>query len=592
MDQRDEILATALNLPPGAARTAMIETATKGNPQLRLELLKLLEVHDEAGSFLERAAWEKDDTLVSANQPQEQTVAFEQILERLPRTEGADGLAVLGHFLLLELLGEGGSACVFRARDQRLHRDVAIKILKPALAAVPQQRQRFLAESKTIAGLRGEQIVSIYEVGEYREMPYFVMEYLPEGSLQSFLSNRGPLSFPDTLTVARQILDALEVAHSKGLLHRDIKPSNVLVDRFPDRVKLGDFGLARSLIMEDEDRAIGTPQFSSPEQIRGEVVDERTDLFGFGCLLYSLLVGHSPFSGTSRLQTIQMTLELQPEPFSHFGLEVPEEFQQLINGLLAKSRQDRPSDLKQIARKFEQIVGSPQLPRADRRKWLWAAGGSALAAGVGLLAFWRARSEKPRPLLQIAPEINLKHDDGSLNAFLFNKENATLVTMERLTLAKPMYYWRPSRVGEAGKVIYRFDFSEPLAGCRLKCNTFVALGFDESASSKVRVGAALDDLHDMINVAKDRFEFWPEPGVRSSLPLISTDDSQALFGPKRWVDISSLVRGKTSFFLEAELYASKDILTWSGLSLGPAGAQFLRTNPEFGEVALVLDVRR
>lgn len=589
MLERDEILANALTMPPGSARTAYIETASAGSPQLRAELLKLLEVHDEAGSFLELAAWERDSTLVSANQPEAQTEALEQILAPLPRPENGDGIAVLAHFVLLELLGEGGSACVFRARDLRLQREVAVKVLKPALAANPQQRQRFVDESKVIAGLRAEHIVNVYEVGEQQSLSYFVMEYLPEGSLQSYLSRSGPLSLAETLTVARQVLNALRIAHSRGLLHRDIKPSNVLVDRFPDRVKLSDFGLARAVILEAEDRAIGTPQYSSPEQIRGEAVDERTDLFGFGCLIYSLLVGHSPFAGTSRLQTIQMTLELDPEPLSHFGLQVPDELQRLLDGLLAKSRTDRPSDLQQIDQQLQRLQDAKVTETGpDRRKWLWVAGGMALAGGWGLLSLWRQRQFLAPRILPLSQEVNLKHEDGSLAPFLFAQQNATLVTMEQLTLTRPIYYWRPTESNRAGTVTYRFDFGEPLTSCQLRCSNYLATVYDPLAWSKVWVGAALDDLHEAISLQFDRAEYWPQPGVGSSFPLISTEDAAAIYSPKRWIDLSYLLAGKRTLFLHAEFYATREVLTWAKKSLGPAGAQFLRTNPEYGETAVTL----
>lgn len=592
MVERDEILATALTMPPGSVRTAYVETATAANPELRGELLKLLEVHDEAGSFLELAAWEQDCTLVSAEQPAGQSDALEQILAQLPRPDGGEGLAILAHFLLLELLGEGGSACVFRARDQRLQREVAVKVLKPALAANSRQRQRFLDESKMIAGLRAEHIVDVYEVGEHHSLTYFVMEYLPEGSLQSCLSKRGPLNLREALTVAGQVLDALQVAHSRGLLHRDIKPSNVLVDRFPDRVKLGDFGLARAVILEAEDRVIGTPQFSSPEQIRGEAVDERTDLFGFGCLIFSLLVGHSPFAGTSRLQTIQMTLELDPEPLSHFGVQVPVAFQQLLDSLLAKSRSDRPRDLQLVQQQLQQLLADTVAERRpDRRKWLWAAGAMALAGGGGLFAFWRLRPQRPRPVLPLSRAVNLKHDDGSLAPFLVEQQNATLVTMERLTLTRPIYYWRPTETGKEARVTYRFDFDQTLKSCRLKCSTYLATVYDPKAWSRVWVGANLDEMHAAISLQFHRAEFWPEPGVSRSIPVISTEDISAIYCPKRWIDVSQLLAGKRSLYLQAEFFASREVLTWSKASLGPAGAQFLRTNPETGEIAVILEAR-
>lgn len=590
MNRRDEILATALTMPPGSVRTTFIEAATADDPNQRLELLKLLKVHDEAGSFLELAAWEQDSTVVSNVEGQEDATGATQILERLPQLQGTGALAVLKHFHLLELVGEGGSACVFRARDQRLQRDVAIKILKPALAANSQQRLRFLEESKMIAGLRAEHIVNVYEVGEDQALPYFVMEYLPEGSLQTCLSRRGPLNLTETLIIAKQVLDALEVAHARGLLHRDIKPSNVLVDRFPDRVKLGDFGLARTVLMAGNDHAIGTPQFSSPEQIRGDAVDERTDLFGFGCLLYSLMVGHSPFTGTSRLQTIQMTLELDPEPLSHFGVAVPPEFQQLLDSLLAKSRDDRPSDLQQIKEQLRRIASSRGATQPDRRKWLGAAGGLALAGGLGYLAIRGGDFSKTQPVLPASREIELNLYDGSLAPFLHTSKNVSLVSAEQLTLTKPMYYWRANETGKVGSVTYRFVFPRPVVFCRLFCQSYLALVFDQLAWAKVWVGTNEAERLPAISLQIERLEYWPEPGARSSLPLITLQDSDSIRAPLRWLNLSQLLRGKKTLFVHAELFGSKDIKTWAGKSLGPAGAQFLRTDPELQQSSLKFEL--
>lgn len=589
MDKRDEILAKALTMAPGKERTAYVEGATADHPERCREILELLRVHDQAGDFLEISAWEQDRTLESANQPRDPSIGQEQILQRLPRPAAATGLAELGPFLLLELLGEGGSACVFQARDRRLDRIVAIKILKPWLAANPEQRQRFLDESRMIAGLRSEQIVSIFEVGEYESLPYFVMEYLPLGSLQAWLSQQGPLTFDDTLTIARQVLAALRLAHSQGLLHRDLKPSNLLVDRFPDRVKLSDFGLARAVLTEASDRAVGTPQFSAPEQIRGEPVDERTDLFGFGCLLYALLVGHSPFAGTSRLQTIQMTLELEPEPLSHFGVQVPAEFQQLLNRLLAKSPQDRPSDLPQVEQQLEFSAAAARKLLPDRRRWLWAAGGLAAASGVGYLLSQGLGRTAANQVLPIGGAVFQNISDDRLMRFLHASEHVTLVTAEPLSIPRPICYWRPGAVNKPGKVTYRFEFPQPLRNCRLKCITYLATGFDQLAYTVVRVGPSESELYPAVSLNYERLEYWPAPGVGPSYPLIRTIDMRAFEGPHRWIDLSELLRGKQTLYFQAELFGSKEVLTSAGVSLGPAAAQFLRTMPASQQVCLAIE---
>ncbi len=390
--------------------------------------------------------------------------------------------------------------------------------------------------------------------------------------------------------MAAQVLAGLQVAHARGLLHRDIKPSNVLIDRFPDNIKLSDFGLASSVLLEQEDRAIGTPQFSSPEQIRGEPIDQRTDLFGFGCFLYSLLVGRSPFAGSSRLQTIQMTLESLPEPLSHFGVAAPASLQSLLDRLLAKEREQRPRDAEEVSALLASIrqassVAEPSSP--SRRRWLWAAGGLALLSGLAYR--YSGGSRGSRPLLPSRSPIKLRVVDGSLTPFLYSHDKATLVKSEPLTLTKPIHYWRASSAGEAGTIIYRFEFSEPLKSCRLKAHLFCAFGFDEQAWAKLWIGPRMETMYQAVGFSLDRMEYWPVLGSKSSRPIMTLEDSMAVTGHPGWIDASAIIQGSRYLFLKAELFGSLDISSNAGISLGPAGAQFLREDPQRDEFSLSLE---
>jgi serine/threonine protein kinase len=502
-----------------------------------------------------------------------------------------ESLGRLGPFKIVELLGEGGSAFVFRAIDSRLNREVAIKLLKPGLMLTPRHQKKFLEEAQTLASLRADHIINIYEVGEYQNLPYFVMEYLPEGSLQTRLSQKGPLPLEVTLKIAEQVLEGLRAAHSKGILHRDIKPSNVLIERFPDRVKLSDFGLARSVLLEEEDRAIGTPQFSSPEQIKGEAVNQQTDFFGFGCLLYSMLVGQSPFAGTSRVQTIQLTIESNPEPLSHFGLSIPETLQNLLDRLLAKLPAGRPSDVDEVLASIRSVQRELAEPPTSRRRWLWAAGGGLGAAGLLYLTSRSWRTPKPRQVLPANAVSELTPYDGKLNAFLHSQQNATLVTSEPLTLIKPIVYWRPTVPEKIATVTYQLEFSQPLGSCRIQCLGYCAFSFDESATFKLWVGPEENSLKLAISVSQPRMEYWPRPGNSISVPQFTVDDPQAFHGPRAWIDVSHLVEGRTTLFLKAEMYSSKEIFTWAGASLGPAGSQFLRSDVNRSELPLIVEAQ-
>lgn len=591
MIDKERLLAAAIEIPAGPERTAFVERSTENQPELRVEIFRLLEIHDDAGSFLELSAWDRDSTLRSLEPPAEPVLGLEHLLGMLEQDASGESLGRLGPFKVVEVLGEGGSAFVFRAIDSRLNREVAIKLLKPGLMLTPRHQKKFFEEAQTLASLRADHVINIYEVGEYQNFPFFVMEYLPEGSLQTRLSKNGPLPQDVSLKIAEQVLEGLKAAHAKGILHRDIKPSNVLIERFPDRVKLSDFGLARSVLMEEEDRAIGTPQFSSPEQIKGEAVNQKTDLFGFGCLLYSMLVGQSPFAGTSRVQTIQLTIDSNPEPLSHFGLSVPTKLQELLNRLLAKSPTDRPADVEEVLACIRSIRGELAASPTNRRRWLWTVGGGLAASGLLYLSSRGWRTPKPRQVLPANAVSELKLSDGNLNAFLHSQQNATLVTSEPLTLIRPIVYWRPTTPGKLATVCYQLEFSEPLRTCRFQSVGYCAFGFDETATFKLLAGPTEDSLKLAISISQPRIEYWPLPGKSLSVPLFTIEDPLSYHGPRAWIDVSHLVQGRTTLFLKAEMYASKEIFTWAGVSLGPAGSQFLRSDLDRGESSLKVEAR-
>lgn len=591
MFDKEQLLAAALEMPAGPERTSFVERATTNYPEVRAEIFRLLQVHDDAGSFLELSAWDRDSTLRSLDAPEEPVLGLDQVLGLLEPDGSGGSLGRLGPFKIVELLGEGGSAFVFRAIDSRLNREVAIKLLKPGLMLTPRHQKKFLEEAQTLASLRADHIISIYEVGEYQNLPYFVMEYLPEGSLQTRLSQKGPLPLDVALKIGEQVLEGLKAAHSKGILHRDIKPSNVLIERFPDRVKLSDFGLARSVMLEDEDRAIGTPQFSSPEQIKGEAVNQQTDFFGFGCLLYSMLVGQSPFAGTSRVQTIQLTIESNPEPLSHFGLSIPDNLQNLLHRLLAKSPASRPSNVDEVLESIRTVQRELSEPPTSRRRWLWTAGGGLAAAGLLYLTSRSWRTPKPRQVLPANAVSELKLYDGNLNAFLHSQQNATLVTSEPLALIRPIVYWRPTDPEKLATVTYQLEFSQPLRSCRIQCTGYCAFSFDESATFKLWAGPEENSLKRAISISQPRMEYWPRPGKSISVPQFTIDNPQSYHGPRAWIDVSHLVEGRTTLFLKAEMYSSKEIFTWAGVSLGPAGSQFLRSDVNRRESPLIVEAQ-
>src|SRR5205823_11578427 len=220
-----------------------------------------------------------------------------------------------GRYKIVRKLGAGGMADVYLAEDQELGRRVAIKVLNDRHANDEQFVERFRREAKNAAALSHPNVVSIYDRGDAEGTYYIAMEYLDGRSLKELIVSRGPAPVNVSIEYARQILSALRFAHRHGIVHRDIKPHNVLVDR-EGRVKVTDFGIARAGTsqMTEAGSIVGTAQYLSPEQARGGEVDQRSDLYSLGVVLYELLTGTVPFSGDTPVEIAMKHLSQTPEP--------------------------------------------------------------------------------------------------------------------------------------------------------------------------------------------------------------------------------------------------------------------------------------
>src|ERR687883_186847 len=247
-----------------------------------------------------------------------------------------------GRDKIVRKLGTGGMANVYLAEDQELGRRVAIKILDNRHAADDSFIERFRREAKNAAGLSHPNIVSIYDRGEAEGTYYIAMEYLDGRSLKELIVARGPAPIPVSIDYARQILAALRFAHRNGIVHRDIKPHNVLVDA-EGRVKVTDFGIARAGAsqMTEAGSIIGTAQYLSPEQAKGAPVDETSDLYSVGVVLYELLTGVVPFSGESPVEIAMKHLSATPEPPSAKRSDIPHYLDMIVLRALGKDPAER-----------------------------------------------------------------------------------------------------------------------------------------------------------------------------------------------------------------------------------------------------------
>jgi len=263
-----------------------------------------------------------------------------------------------GRYKILRKLGAGGMANVYLAEDQELGRRVAIKILDDRHAADEQFVERFRREAKNAAGLSHPNIVSIYDRGEAEGTYYIAMEFLDGRSLKELILTRGPAPVSIAIDYARQILAGLRFAHRHGIVHRDIKPHNVIVDA-EGRAKVTDFGIARAGAsqMTEAGSIIGTAQYLSPEQARGTQVDQTSDLYSLGIVLYELLTGTVPFTGDTPVEIAMKHLSAVPERPSAKRPEVPHDLDMVVLRALAKDPADRyqsaeemDSDLERVAR--------------------------------------------------------------------------------------------------------------------------------------------------------------------------------------------------------------------------------------------------
>ncbi len=263
-----------------------------------------------------------------------------------------------------DTLGRGGMAEVFEGQDLRLNRRVAVKVLRPDLARDPAFQSRFRREAQSAASLNDPNIVAVYDTGEdvldgggeHAMVPYIVMEYVDGHTLRELMSSGRRLLPERSLEIMSGVLSALDYSHAHGIIHRDIKPGNVMLTRSGD-VKVMDFGIARAVAdaqatMTQGNAVMGTAQYLSPEQARGEVVDARSDLYSAGCLFYELLTGRPPFQGESAVSVAYQHVSETPVPPSQVDPAVPA----ALDGMVLKSLAKNPGDRYQSANEFKADV--------------------------------------------------------------------------------------------------------------------------------------------------------------------------------------------------------------------------------------------
>ncbi len=326
-----------------------------------------------------------------------------------------DNSQVIGHYRVIEKIGSGAMGEVFRARDERLGRDVALKLIRPSSNENPDHLRRFELEARAAASLNHPNIVAIYDVGFTDGIPYIVCELLEGKTLRKLLLE-GALSLRLTVDYALQISQGLIAAHDRRIVHRDLKPENLFVT-IDGRLKILDFGVAKLQPMSEEagrtleelttvtksGAVVGTVAYMSPEQLRSKAVDHRSDIFSMGAILYEMLTGHRAFQGETEVDTMTAVLLEEPPEVDLEQANIPVSFQQIVRHCLEKDPENRFQSARDLAFALETLSDAAPirtkrtLPVRPRGRTIpWAVAGVFLLVTLFLLAdLWRGRKQFP-----------------------------------------------------------------------------------------------------------------------------------------------------------------------------------------------------
>jgi eukaryotic-like serine/threonine-protein kinase len=423
----EEVYHSALERAPNQ-RTAFLAEICGSDDELRREVESLLRHGESQDALVDRPAWEAAGELLDTH--------------TVDRTRELAGHRI-SHYEIVEKLGEGGMGAVYKARDTRLGRLVAIKTPPREKVEDPDRKRRFVQEAKAASALNHPNIVSVYDIDQAGGVEFIAMEYVPGKTLGEMIGRKG-LSVGRALDYAAQMAGALAAAHAAGIVHRDLKPANVMVTE-TGVVKLLDFGVAKltqpqevrataatAPVKTEEGAIVGTSAYMSPEQAEGKPVDARSDIFSFGSVLYEMLTGRKAFQTDSKTSTLGAIIHKEPEPL---GAWVPHDLEKVITRCLRKDpgrRQQTMADLKIALEELKEEsdsgklagVPAPSRPRNRRflRPTLAAAGVLVLAAGGFFL--WQRLQAKPltdKDVLVLADFTNTTGDpvfDGTLREAL------------------------------------------------------------------------------------------------------------------------------------------------------------------------------
>src|ERR1035437_8834834 len=444
--QVDNLLQSVLERPP-AERAGLLRQACAGDEALEREVRSLLTSQQQAGSFLESPALEVAARALARRQKTDQSDAAQENADFPIRQ-------TISHYRVVEKLGDGGMGIVWKARDTRLDRFVALKFLPAAKMSDPERKRRFVLEARAASALNHPNIITIYDIGqagpEGHPADFIAMEFVAGKALDQLIDRKG-LRLSETLHYATQVADALAAAHAAGIVHRDLKPGNVMVNE-SGCVKVLDFGLAKlterggagefartEAIGEgpktEEGMIVGTASYMSPEQAEGKKVDARTDIFSFGAVLYEMITGRRAFGGDSMVSNLSAIVRDEPKPATEIVHGLPRELDRIVTRCLRKDpnrRYQHAGDLKiDLQQTSEELAaGGSVIPeemptRQSVGRWWWVAAAAACVA-VSFAVGWRLHDPEaalpPWKLTRLTSDAGLSgfsalSPDGKLVAY-------------------------------------------------------------------------------------------------------------------------------------------------------------------------------
>jgi serine/threonine protein kinase/Tfp pilus assembly protein PilF len=378
----------------------------------------------------------------------------------------------ISHYKILEKLGEGGMGVVYKAQDTKLDRLVALKFLPPRLSASEEDRMRFLQEAKAASALNHPNVATVYEIGEAESLEFIAMEYVEGETLRSRIGNlrsKGEnVSIQQTVDWGLQIAEALFAAHETGIIHRDVKSDNIMVAK-DGRVKIMDFGLAKlkgGLALTRTGSTLGTLGYMSPEQILGEDVDQRSDLWSYGVVLYEMLTGELPFEGEHEAAVMYRILNEEPKAILSIRVDVPENMLVLLSQLLQKDRDQRVASAMEVVNQLRQTSKQPASSPAQK--------------SIAVLYFENMSSEKETDYFCAGITEDIITDLSRIKGLKVVSRTDVLPLRNREV--------NTSQVGKTLKVNYILD------------------GSIRKAGNKIRITAQLIDVRTGFHVWADRFD--------------------------------------------------------------------------------------